>query len=327
MEVEVEENSQSNYSGVQVHQKETKYLPQPPKKPKPPRTTRAKPAQVERFDSEDDHDSLSMCSDEPPPNLAKLKALRIKRLSQKQLDVTNSNTEKNTDFQKWQMQQDQERHERLEKHRTKNDKDDSGRVEKEVTLSMRERELLEKIRAEQDKLSQIKKLQQELEEQEQFEREESNDRIESISRKENHFQKEDSYVEKLPTPVQEEPKPVHVQPTIVRKPKTKPQTAKPEIIKQETVEEVDKDQPQNNYVNFYEQAATQDAGEDLDLTPCSICGRNFVTDRLPKHEKVCLKNSKSKRKVFDGQKQRVSGTEHEKYVLSGKYKTEPPKVI
>jgi hypothetical protein len=35
------------------------------------------------------------------------------------------------------------------------------------------------------------------------------------------------------------------------------------------------------------------AEEDLDLAPCSLCGRNFAVDRLPKHEAVCAKQQAS----------------------------------
>ncbi|EDO29664.1 predicted protein, partial [Nematostella vectensis] len=63
------------------------------------------------------------------------------------------------------------------------------------------------------------------------------------------------------------------------------------------------------------------------LSPCSICGRNFQTDRLEKHQKVCAKNSTRKRKAFDMTKQRTAGTEHEKYVKAGAHKQEPEKKV
>lgn len=81
----------------------------------------------------------------------------------------------------------------------------------------------------------------------------------------------------------------------------------------------------NAYNNFYEEATKNVEEVSLDISPCSICGRNFASERLPKHEKVCAKATNSKRKVFDTRKHRSVGTEHEKYVESGKYLEEPKK--
>jgi hypothetical protein len=53
--------------------------------------------------------------------------------------------------------------------------------------------------------------------------------------------------------------------------------------------------------------------EDLDLEPCSYCGRRFASDRLQKHENVCG-NSKD-RKAFDPKKMRWKGTEVEGYLF------------
>ncbi|XP_017044262.1 zinc finger C2HC domain-containing protein 1C [Drosophila ficusphila] len=46
---------------------------------------------------------------------------------------------------------------------------------------------------------------------------------------------------------------------------------------------------------------------------CRHCGRHFNTDRLGKHEAVCQRMVSTKRKIFDAAKQRVEGTEAEKY--------------
>lgn len=83
----------------------------------------------------------------------------------------------------------------------------------------------------------------------------------------------------------------------------------------------------NAYNNFYEEATKNVEEVSLDISPCSICGRNFASERLPKHEKVCAKATNSKRKVFDTRKHRSVGTEHEKYVESGKYLEEPKKRV
>ncbi|KAJ8924488.1 hypothetical protein NQ315_007285 [Exocentrus adspersus] len=52
-----------------------------------------------------------------------------------------------------------------------------------------------------------------------------------------------------------------------------------------------------------------------DLVECGFCGRRFATDRLQKHEDICSKTGKKKRKQYDATKHRVLGTELENYVL------------
>ncbi|EDV43765.1 uncharacterized protein Dana_GF16356 [Drosophila ananassae] len=46
---------------------------------------------------------------------------------------------------------------------------------------------------------------------------------------------------------------------------------------------------------------------------CRFCGRHFNTDRLAKHEAVCQKTMSTKRRIFDASKQRIVGTEAEKF--------------
>ncbi|XP_030573472.1 uncharacterized protein LOC115771761 [Drosophila novamexicana] len=46
---------------------------------------------------------------------------------------------------------------------------------------------------------------------------------------------------------------------------------------------------------------------------CRFCGRHFNTDRLAKHEEVCQRTMTTKRKIFDASKQRVKGTDTEKF--------------
>lgn len=60
------------------------------------------------------------------------------------------------------------------------------------------------------------------------------------------------------------------------------------------------------------------AGGKDGLVSCSICGRNFASDRISKHESVCAKSKSKKRKIFDITKMRVKGTEAESYVLNQK---------
>ena len=59
------------------------------------------------------------------------------------------------------------------------------------------------------------------------------------------------------------------------------------------------------------------------LVSCSICGRNFASDRIEKHESVCAKTKSKKRKVFDITKMRVKGTEAEGFVLNNKVNQQP----
>ncbi|TPP56305.1 Zinc finger C2HC domain-containing protein 1B [Fasciola gigantica] len=48
-------------------------------------------------------------------------------------------------------------------------------------------------------------------------------------------------------------------------------------------------------------------GVDIARYPCKICGRQFSSEILAKHETVCLKNARKKRKIFDSKKQRTEG--------------------
>jgi len=74
--------------------------------------------------------------------------------------------------------------------------------------------------------------------------------------------------------------------------------------------------------NFVEQPKFEPSGwqapaefaEQTELATCSFCGRNFNSERLTKHKKVCQKNPKKKtRKVYDMGKMRKKGTEMENY--------------
>uniref|UniRef100_A0A0R3RT88 Zinc finger C2HC domain-containing protein 1A n=1 Tax=Elaeophora elaphi TaxID=1147741 RepID=A0A0R3RT88_9BILA len=50
-------------------------------------------------------------------------------------------------------------------------------------------------------------------------------------------------------------------------------------------------------------------GENEKVHPCEICGRNFVKNSLEKHEVICRKMIRTKRKVFDSGKQRATGSD------------------
>lgn len=44
------------------------------------------------------------------------------------------------------------------------------------------------------------------------------------------------------------------------------------------------------------------------MVQCGICGRNFLEDRIAKHETICSKTAAKKRKIFDSTKARVAVT-------------------
>lgn len=48
-----------------------------------------------------------------------------------------------------------------------------------------------------------------------------------------------------------------------------------------------------------------DPDSNIDLVNCRICDRHFTADRVAKHELVCVKLKKLKRKPFDMTKKRV----------------------
>ena len=74
-----------------------------------------------------------------------------------------------------------------------------------------------------------------------------------------------------------------------------------------------------------------------DRVECAYCHRKFAADRIAKHEEVCARMSTKKKKVFDGSKMRLQGTEAAKYVTKeskqpekrkpSKYKQEHEKLV
>lgn len=302
------------------------FMPVPPiqRKPNAKRSKVPLPPPSGEESASDFDDAQSTLTDysSVAPNLSKLKAkaLKQRQLSKQKLITANQNHDvvdngKLTDFQKWQMEQDRERSERLAKHKQKS----------ELSLSERENDLLNKIKEEQSRLENLKQQRKELEEHEKRQKEEDEKWMAEKRKLEQHAilsqqhdsPAEDSKLTKKTIP-KKAPKP--------HKPPVKKETHPP---KQTPEEELDESENihDNAYNNFYDEA-TKDLGEvSVDVAPCSVCGRNFAPDRLAKHEKVCAKNSKSKRKVFDTRKHRAVGTELENYVESGKYHEEPKKRV
>ena len=298
------------------------FVPVPPiqRKPVAKRTKVPLPPPSGEESASDYDDALSTLTDHSsiPPNLSKLKAkaLRQRQLSKQKLNVTNleQDSGKLTDFQKWQMEQDAERKERLEKHRQKNENS-------EMSLSQRERELLQKIQEEQSKLANLKQQKRELEEQEKKQTEEDE-----------KWLKEKQSIEQSLLQPQEI---THVQESKQTRKKVSKKIEKPHVHKtlqketrpSQAHEDSEENIHDNAQSNFYAEM-TEDMGEVVvDVSPCSICGRKFAPDRLAKHEKVCAKTANSKRKVFDTSKHRSLGTDYEKYVLSGKHLEEPERKV
>lgn len=298
------------------------FMPIPPiqRKPIPKRSKVPLPPPSGEDSVSDYEDAQSTLTDHSgvPPNLSSLKAkaLKQKQLSKQKLNITNQQQDsgKLSDFQKWQMEQDREREERLERQKQKAEKS-------EVSLSQRERDLLKKIQEEQSRLESLKFQRKELEEQEKRQKEED----------EKWLAEKRSLEQSLVPPQQSEQESKQTKKAVTKK-VAKAHVQRP--LKEETPvtqaqEDVDQSESihENAYSNFYAEQ-TEGMGEvAVDVSPCSICGRKFAPDRLAKHEKVCAKAANSKRKVFDTVKHRSLGTEHQEYIMSGKHLEEPKKKV
>lgn len=294
------------------------FMPIPPieRKPKRSKVPLPPPSGEESIlsDYEDAQSTLTDYSS-VAPNLSKLKAkaLKQRQLSKQKLFTTNQPQDngKLTDFQKWQMDQDSERAERLEKHKQKS----------ELSLSQRENDILNQIQEEQSRLERLKQQRKELDEQEKRQKEEDEkwlDQKRTLEEQDilpqHHFAQEAKPTKKT---ISKKPPKSHKQPA-------KEDRAIPTQAQEDDQSENIHD---NAYSNFYDE---QTKGVDevvLDVSPCSICGRNFASERLAKHEKVCEKNSNSKRKVYNTRQHRSEGTEFENYVQSGKHLEEPKKKV
>lgn len=68
---------------------------------------------------------------------------------------------------------------------------------------------------------------------------------------------------------------------------------------------------------FKERIPDESRGMAGRLVPCSLCGRQFVEDRLKKHTQACSKVQK-KRRPMNPAAQRINGTEAEQFVRRGK---------
>eukprot|EP00906_Rhabdomonas_costata_P029733 RCo041997 len=67
--------------------------------------------------------------------------------------------------------------------------------------------------------------------------------------------------------------------------------------------------PSGGHVGNHAVDYPDDSAEVGPLVPCSVCGRRFAAERLPKHEAACAASRQKQRKVFNSQKARAKGTE------------------
>ncbi|PNF31353.1 hypothetical protein B7P43_G10897 [Cryptotermes secundus] len=70
--------------------------------------------------------------------------------------------------------------------------------------------------------------------------------------------------------------------------------------------------------------AAQGSQAAEDRIECRICGRQFALDRIAKHQEICSKAIKKKRRTYDPVKHRVQGTEAEAFLKMGQPKAAPP---
>ena len=290
-------------------------IPIPPIQQKPITKQAQGPVQARVNSDSDDSQSIIIDDSDLPPKLSKLKekVLRQRQLSKQKLNTVNHRQDENvklTDFQMWQMGQDLERKQGLHKLKEKTEESSS-----EVSLSQREKDLLLKIQEEQLRLENLKQQRKELEEQERRQQKED----------EKWLADKQSLEKSLLPPKPLEP--TNAVPKRVTEANPRSPLTEQIPLTQTQADHNDSADLDNAKNNFYAEQ-TEGMGEvAVDVTPCSICGRKFASDRLVKHEKVCAKASTSKRKVYDTRKHRSMGTDHEQYVASGKYLEEPKKRV
>lgn len=65
-------------------------------------------------------------------------------------------------------------------------------------------------------------------------------------------------------------------------------------------------------------APLEEQGDAGPLVPCSSCTRSFAADRIAKHKEVCEKTAAKTRPVYDVAKARVTGTEAEELLATGR---------
>ncbi|XP_071962768.1 uncharacterized protein [Antedon mediterranea] len=273
---------------------------------------------------------------------------------QKKVAAPRKREEKLSDFQKWQMDQDLEREQRLSKLRKQKQHDDENMFDfnqfEETNWTrndVKKRSKKEKnTKVEHDRQKQIDIIKQkEKELQEIIAKQEAE--LKKI--KESYMSDEyasprqfnDSHSIKPQTKTTKKPSEKSESVPYYTPPKTKkPDKVRRPLIKETTAnyhrkqphgyhdeEEEDEESMEPNIKVSYDiVGALQESDQvsSLKLQACNACGRKFAEDRLAKHSVICRKTSTKKRKTFDMAKQRTAGTECEQYVKNGHHlKSEP----
>merc|ERR1711973_377094 len=165
-------------------------------------------------------------------------------------------------------------------------------------LAKQEKELLELINAEKNKLQEIQKQREEMDKQERIKKEQE-EQWEKQNKQYFKYHDDDNKMLVSDTDVTEDEQ--ELQKSFA----TSEMKHKKSLQNSENPSSTAPHNPENSIkavqgssVNFYEQKALEASkGEDdinHDLSSCSICGRKFAIERLSKHENVCEKFSRKK---------------------------------
>lgn len=104
--------------------------------------------------------SMTPSDDTPPPNLNQLKKLQKQKIKTGRTTNTSPSSQRSkvSDFQKWQMDQDEARNERLRKHRLQNRGDEENVDEgDDDDIVSKQRELMEQIERQKEELERMRK--------------------------------------------------------------------------------------------------------------------------------------------------------------------------
>ncbi|XP_046557891.1 trichohyalin-like isoform X1 [Haliotis rubra] len=298
-----------------------------------------------QYDVRQDNSRTSSNDSSPPPNLHTLRNFQRKRLGAPPPKRNESEgTKKLTDFQRWQMEQNRAREQRLDRHHQsvqeghsppggqwgEGDSTDGDKENQDVQddLEEKQREIMEEIERNKQELESMRRKKEREEEEArrevELERKREAERERKLNRQMEEERKkrmqEEERERKEEERLQREEEKMRRNAENRRRQQQQQQRRVPPPRKR-TPSPVEDDYrvPESN-VDFYIQAAidSEAQGEQGQLVPCKICGRRFNTDRLGKHQAAC-KNANKKRKTFDPTKMRTEGTEMAKYV--GKTKT------
>ncbi|XP_038075453.1 zinc finger C2HC domain-containing protein 1C-like isoform X2 [Patiria miniata] len=304
--------------------------------------------------SDEDEDDQS-----PPPYFPKAAQVKRKQDQSPNTKRQSRSTKQTSDFQKWQLEQDLERANRLERYNKESESKRELEPDYLFDRDMKEQKAIQRQRKKElDEAEQHQRYMTDLEEQiarKQLELskldQESNAELSLSPRQSKPKTKSKTksnqsaqYSKQEPfspnqmefglsneSPRYNETSSVASSEAIVSKPvkvqrskrKSNINHNKPKENSTSVSIQDDDEMPELSTASYYAEFAdtSEDAVVDLDLEGCPICGRQFARDRLRKHAKVCQKTAKKKpRKVFDARKHRLEGTELAGYVEHGQHK-------